>query len=128
MAVKVGKAWHRKSAARKSKYRNVRMTTADGTFDSKGEMHRWLYLKDQKQRGTIHGLERQVRFPIEVNGIHICYYVADFVFIHTESGLRVVEDFKGFIISGEFKLKKKLLMALHGIDVRIVKSASDPVF
>ncbi len=123
----MGKNWRRNYAARGSKYRNIRVKTSDGTFDSKGEMRRWLWLRELERRGELRDLRRQIKYSIDINGHHICDYVADFVFICCQSGLEVVEDFKGHIITGEFKLKKKMLRALYGIDVKIVKEVTAPI-
>lgn len=123
------KKWSNKLGGnrRRSKYRNVRVSTKDGKFDSKGEMCRWLFLKAMLKDGKIVDLERQVAFSIDVNGQHICDYVADYTYTVTETGQHVVEDFKGAIITPEFRLKKKLMLAVHGIDVRITKAKTEPI-
>jgi hypothetical protein len=51
-------------------YGNKKVSTPDGTFDSKGEWLRWCFLKDQKAKGVITGLRRQVRFSL-VPPVHI---------------------------------------------------------
>ena len=78
-----------------SKYRSQRVTTEDGTFDSKAELARWGELKLFERGNLITGLRRQVAYPIAVNGKPICKYVADFVY--HEHGKLVVEDVKGVI-------------------------------
>ena len=45
-------------------------------------------------------------------------YVADFVYV--EKGAEVIEDVKG-VLTPEFKIKRHLMKALLGMDVRIVK-------
>ena len=53
----------------------------------------------------------------------ICAYVADYTYYETdENGERqyIVEDAKG-VETPEFKLKKKLMLAANGIDIRISK-------
>lgn len=99
-----------------NKFRNV-PTTVDGVlFASKKEARRWGELKLMQKVGLISDLRRQVVFALEVNGIHICKYVADFVF--AERGKTVVEDSKGFV-TPEFRLKSKLMLALHGVEVKL---------
>lgn len=103
---------------RKNKY-NAKKTDVDGiTFDSKRESRRYLELKMLLQAGHISDLELQIPFPCVVNGKKICSYKADFAY--TQDGERVVEDVKGFV-TRDFRLKKKLVEALYGIEVVIVK-------
>lgn len=96
------------------KYRNQK-TEYDGIlFDSKLEAKRWQGLCLLERSGQISGLERQVVFPIEINGVKICKYIADFVYF--ENGNRVIEDAKGYS-TPEFKLKAKLMKAIHDADI-----------
>jgi hypothetical protein len=44
--------------------------------------------------------------------------VADFTYIQDEK--YIVEDYKG-VETAVFRLKKKLMLAVHGIDIKIVK-------
>lgn len=85
-------------------------------FASKGEMKRWLELKQLERAGVIKGLQRQVSFTLSHNGVTLCKYVADFVY--TENGKPVVDDYKGYI-TPLFRLKAKLMKAFHGVDIRI---------
>jgi hypothetical protein len=50
-----------------------------------------------------------------VNGVLVCTYVGDFDY--WENGEYIVEDVKGFL-TPVFKLKRKLVKALHGITIR----------
>jgi hypothetical protein len=103
------------------KYRNKR-TVIDGvSFDSKAEANRWLNLKLLERAGEITRLERQVRFPLVVDGVKVCSYIADFSYFTKEK--RVVEDVKSPATASlpVFKIKSKLVKALYGIDVEIVK-------
>lgn len=45
-----------------NKFRNKKIFTKDGKFDSKREMHRYLELAAMQQAGKITGLERQARY------------------------------------------------------------------
>lgn len=111
--------WRNLKTGRTPKYRNKRLKTSDGWFDSKGEWKRWEFLKAAEKRGDISDLERQISFDIKINDEQITRYVADYVYT-TASGERVVEDFKG-TVTPEFKLKAKLVKAVYGITIRIVK-------
>lgn len=98
-----------------SKYRN-RKTEVDGiTFDSKREAARYSELKLCERAGLISELKTQVRYRLEVNGHKICDYLSDFQYV--ENGALVVEDTKGFATPA-YKLKRKLMLALHGIVIR----------
>ena len=90
------------------------MRTAEGYFASKKELADWQALKMRAQAGQIERLQRQVRFRLAHAGVHICDYIADAVFF--ENGKRVVFDSKGYE-TPEFKLKKKLMLALLNIHV-----------
>ncbi|HZG00410.1 MAG TPA: DUF1064 domain-containing protein [Chitinophagales bacterium] len=104
-----------------SKYRNVKVETADGTFDSKREYNRWCELKIHEHVGAIAELQRQVKYtlqvPAEGGAQIICTYIADFVY--KCDGKTVVEDSKGYRTK-EYKLKKKLMLAIHGIEIKEV--------
>lgn len=103
-----------------SKYRNVK-TEVDGiVFDSKKEAARYGELKLLAKVGRIINLELQPKFHIVINGQKICSYIADFAYHNTETAEPVVEDVKGMKTS-VYKLKKKLIKALYGIEVQEVK-------
>ena len=53
------------------KYHNEKVTTSEGVFDSKLEYRRYLYLRDQQQRGRIRNLMRQVRYTLIPKAIHV---------------------------------------------------------
>jgi hypothetical protein len=105
------------------KYGNKK-TVVDGIkFDSKWESERYLYLKALERAGRCRNLELQVRFPLEVNGQKICTYIADFRYeLERGEGLweHIVEDAKG-VETPEFKIKKKLMKAIHGIEIFLSK-------
>jgi len=113
-------------AARKSKYGNKRVEYMKIMFDSIGERDRYIFLKDCERRGEIRDLRTQVSFKLEVNDQLICRYIADFTYGIPISGSpfasrMIVDDFKG-VETAIFKLKAKLMLACHGISVRVVKS------
>jgi len=93
--------------------------TLDGiVFASKREMQRYAELKELERQGVIRDLVRQPRFPLEVNGQEVCKYVADFCYVDSDDKT-VVEDAKG-VRTPIYKLKLKLLEAVHGIEVHEV--------
>ncbi len=101
-----------------SKYKAVR-TTLDGiTFASKREAERYATLKLLEKAGDITKLELQPKYLLVVNGQLICTYVADFRY-RNHKGKLVVEDAKGFP-TRDYQLKKKLMRAIHDIEIREV--------
>lgn len=95
-------------------------------FDSKGELQRYLFLKAAQERGEISNLKRQVPYKMAVKGKLICTYKADHVYTDT-NGNEIIEDFKGMPPQPIFKLKMKLLKALHNIDVKIVRKFNEKI-
>jgi hypothetical protein len=103
------------------KYLNQPTASADGiVHDAKGECERWEELRLLERAGAIRSLRRQVPFAMVVNGIHICTYVADFDYLEGEA--RIVEDRKSPRTRqlAAFRIKAKLMQAIHGIQVREV--------
>lgn len=101
----------------RSKY-NAARTTVDGvTFDSAAEAREYHRLRQLEDAGKIAGLILQPKFECVVNGKKICTYRADFQ--HVEGGERVVSDVKG-VQTAAFKLKRKLVEALHGVTIKLI--------
>ena len=106
--------------AGQSKFNN-RRTTVDGhRFASQKEADRYFWLKLMQQQGLISELTVHPRFEFFVKSRKIGHYTADFSYV--ENGQLVVEDVKG----GEatkteaYKLRKRLMAAVHGINVQEV--------
>ena len=116
-------------------------TVIDGiTFDSRKEAERYSELKLLERCGAISNLELQKVYELipaqyemyeryGKNGQRLkdgkkcieksCVYKADFVYIDNETGQQVVEDVKGFRTK-EYKIKKKLMLYIHGIKIKEV--------
>ena len=109
---------------KKSSKFGAKKTVVDGiTFDSKWESERYGQLKAMERGGIVTDLELQVKYDIVINDIKICKYIADFVYKEESPDGKIreiVEDAKGFE-TPEFKLKKKLMKAVHGIDIYLSK-------
>lgn len=84
------------------------------TFDSRREANRYAELKLEMLAGEISHLQLQKHFSLDVNGIHICDYVADFVY--QRNGKQTVEDAKGKATE-EYKIKRALMRAIHDITI-----------
>ena len=103
-----------------TKYGNTRVTEDGFTFDSKAEFRRYRELRLLEKTGEIYNLQVHVPFPLVVNDILICNYEADATY-QRQGGALVVEDVKGHI-TREYRLKKKLMLACHGIKIEEVKA------
>ena len=102
-----------------SKYFNRKLKSPDGqVFDSVKEFHRWGCLRLLERAGKIKNLQRQVKFELipKQDGERACTYIADFVY--EEDGKLVAEDVKGYMTE-VFRLKKKLMLWVHGIRIKI---------
>jgi len=103
---------------KRNKY-NAKRVEADGyVFDSKLEAARYFDLIILEKVGEIQDLCIHPKYKLEVNGVLIGRYTADFEYM--QDGKLVVEDVKG-VRTRDFVLRKKLMLALHGIDVKEVK-------
>lgn len=110
---------------RRSKY-NARKVMVNGIrFDSKREAERWQKLRTMEWAGLISDLKRQVPFQllpsqrgedgkVVERGVK---YIADFAYI--QDGKQVVEDAKG-VKTDAYKIKRKLMLKVHGIRVQEV--------
>lgn len=122
-------------------YRNkyhAKKVEIDGIkFDSVKESRRFLTLRAMEEAGTISDLKRQVKYVLipaqrepdtvgkrggKIKGKLLereCSYVADFVYKDAQ-GNTVVEDVKGYRGGGAyeiFKIKRKLMLYVHGIKI-----------
>lgn len=108
---------------RVSKYNNQKTPAFGIMFASKKEANRYEQLRLMEIGGLVKNIKIQVRYRLEVNGMHICDYIADFVYLDkikkskSDPWVEVVEDTKG-VRTAVYKLKKKLMLALHGIEIR----------
>lgn len=108
------------------KYRNTKVPTSDGIFDSKREYARWCELKLLQRAGKINGLERQPVYELhpkfkDNRGVaqRAITYRPDFIYI--ENGKIVVEDIKGFA-NDRFSMKEKMFRYKYPeIDFRVKK-------
>lgn len=105
--------------AARSKYKNKATTFGERRFHSKKEAGRYAQLLLLEKNGEVRDILCQVPFKLEINGKHICRYHADFTYVELRKGIwsEVVEDVKGYA-TPLYKLKKKLMFAILGIEVR----------
>ena len=114
-----------RAASASKKRANKYGAKKSGGYDSKKEHRRASALKLMQRAGLISDLREQVKFVLiptqrDENGNLLekqCSYYADFVY--TQNGKTVVEDAKG-VRTPEYKLKRKLMLAVHGIRIKEV--------
>ena len=93
------------------KYHATRTVCASGhSHPSKAEAKRCSDLALLERAGHIHRLEREVAFPVIINGVKVFTYRADFVYFTNDC--RIVEDVKG-AITPIYRLKKKCVEAYY---------------
>jgi hypothetical protein len=102
------------------RYRNCPVTIDGEYYDSKREAIYHNDLKNLQRAGQITALKRQPEFVCEVDGQKICKYIADFSCI--ENGRLRIIDVKSPITAKDpvFRLKRKLVEALHRITIEVV--------
>lgn len=103
---------------RQPRVKNAQPTEVDGhLFPSQREASRYQDLRQMERAGLITNLRLQFRWPLEVNGVLLGHYVADFTF--TENGRTVVEDAKG-MRTEMYRWKRKHFEAQYGLQIHEV--------
>jgi hypothetical protein len=109
--------------APKRKFRNV-PTEVDGeTFASRKEAKRYGELKLLEKAGYIRDLQLHPKFPLKVNGLLVCTYIADFAYQRRDlkpgHPANVVEDVKSAITRKHpvYRIKNKLFAACYGLEI-----------
>ena len=131
------------------KYGNKKIKNAFGIYDSELEWGRYVFLSNRQKEGEISGLRRQVEYLLipaqygtEIKHLKTkdkevrvllerpCSYIADFVY--ERNGKTIVEDCKGedkkykgkrfSTQTADFKIKKKLMLYIHNIQIKIISS------
>lgn len=110
---------------KKPKFGNKKVVLEGAAFDSRKEARRYRELQILERTGEISELQTQfafvlaesVKFKSEPRRKPAVKYVADFVYI--KDGRQVVEDVKSVATRKDkyFRLKKHLMMSVHGIEV-----------
>lgn len=86
-------------------------------FPSAKEARRYKALLLEATYGQIYNLTVQPKYPVIINDKKITTYIADFKYIR--GGVEIIEDVKG-LETDLFKLKKKLVEAIYGIEITVV--------
>lgn len=138
----------RKNITGRNKYGNTRFFTEHGTWDSKKEYQRWLFLKEAEKKGLISNIRRQVTYEL-IPSIKETYiehlktkdkikervvqrpitYTADFVY--EKDGKDVAEDVKASpnmaALDKAFLLKEKLFRWKFGYPLKRVYKPTDEI-
>lgn len=111
-----------------SKFGAIKTQVNGIVFDSKAEARRYGQLLMLEKAGHITGLTLQVPFVL-AHGVKFegdkrakppLRYVADFVYSDVKLGKIIVEDVKG-VSTPLFKVKRHLMLANHGIEVKVTR-------
>lgn len=104
-------------ARKRNKYGAIKCEIDGYKFDSLAEGRHYGVLKLRLQAGEISKLAVHPRFPITVNGVHVCDYIGDFAY--QENGELVVVDVKSKATReiATYRLKRRLLAACYGITI-----------
>lgn len=107
---------------KKPKYNNIKVEHNGRKFDSIHEMQTAkeleLLKKAKDPAVKIIKIDYQTRFPLIVNDVKVCVYIADFVVTRANGKVDVI-DSKSEITAKlpVYRLKKKLMLACHNIDI-----------
>lgn len=105
---------------KQNKYKNKKTWYNNVLYDSKREANYrqqldMLSSSSVPTKERVSSIEEQVRYKMIVNDIKICTYVLDFKVTYADGRIEHV-DVKG-MLTGVYKLKKKLMLACHDINI-----------
>ena len=111
----------KKQFARGGRRKNKYGAKPIGGHASTKEHNRANQLKLWQRAGLISNLREQVPYEIipAQEGERACKYIADFVYTDNETGQTIVEDTKG-VLAEVYKIKRKLMLYVHGIRIKEV--------
>ena len=107
-----------------NKYRAKKVSLDGYVFDSKAEARRYGELRLMLKSKDITHLEIHRKYILTVNDVGVAIYVADFGYFDVRKNEWIVEDVKSPVTAKlpAFKMKKKLMLALYGIEVKEVRA------
>lgn len=130
-----------------NKYKNKKVEYDGIKFDSVREKDRYVFLKDAESKGVIMNLHVHKKFELipSVKEKYVKHlktkdkecertlqlpitYTCDFCYVK-DDGVIVVEDIKisKFLLPKEYVLKKKMMLALKGIQIREVYKSNEEI-
>lgn len=103
----------------RNKYGAVKKEYNGRVYHSKGEANYARELDLRKRAGEIAEITPQFRLSLDVNGVHICNYICDFMVV-TRDGEKQLHEYKGGIETDSFKLKWQLCRAIWGNKYKMI--------
>jgi hypothetical protein len=108
----------------KNKYKAKKTDYRGHTYDSKKEADYArgldLLMQSKDPRAPL-SWERQIKLKVSINDKHICYYIVDFVVKYDDRVEYIdVKGYKKGCAYQMFRLKKKMVEAFHGIEIKEV--------
>lgn len=111
----------KKDRAKDSKFGAVPTTTGDGqTFKSTLEATYYNRQWVRQRAGEVVKIEREVRYELIVNGIFIAAYMLDFRITEASGHIEYVDCKSQPTKTPLYLMKKQLMLALHGIEIKEV--------
>lgn len=112
----------------RNKWNNEKTEFNGFVFDSKKEANFAIALETAKKahdpKDRVLSYRKQVPFKIKVNGYDICKYILDFEVTYADGHIEYI-DVKAFdkrkskfLTTDVYRLKKKLLFATYGIEIK----------
>jgi hypothetical protein len=101
---------------KKSKFGNKKCIVGDIEFDSTKEADYYRKLKILLKAGKIGFLELQKEYELNPGGTYPLKYLADFVFVDSETGEKKIVDVKGFR-TAVYRKKKRLMWKVYKIKI-----------
>jgi hypothetical protein len=101
----------RLETVRRSKYRAIPTVIDGARFDSRLEARYYATLQLEQRAGFVREFRRQPNYLLEVNGVWVGRYVADYEVVRADGEIQVV-DCKGFK-TPVYRLKRRLFEALY---------------
>lgn len=117
-----------KDDEKQNKYKNKKVSVDGKQFDSFLEAKRYSQLRLLEKAGDITDLRTQVKYVLipsqkrkDGSVERECSYIADFVYMDRMTRETVVEDTKSAATkTREYVIKRKLMLHVHGIEIREV--------
>jgi predicted nucleic acid-binding protein len=94
------------SLPKPNKYNATKTTYKGYTYMSGKEARYAMWLDSEKHAGRVVDYKRQFKLSLDLNGIHIANYYADFL-IEWENGVKEIVDVKG-VVTDLFRQKQLL--------------------
>lgn len=106
---------------KRNKYGNRHVVIDGIKFDSVREGAYYAELKLREKAGEVADVELQKPFVLTINGQLIGTWRSDFAFHDNVRRCYRVIDVKGGPLTREFQRTRRLMRALHGIEIEVVR-------